>query len=353
VASRGEWITWRRELGVTLTAVQGFSDKVGFIWSVADLLRGDFRAHEYGQVILPFTVLRRLECALAPTKAGVLRRSESLRGKVENVDPILQRTARHRFYNVSPLDLASVLADPGNVAPNLRQYLAGFSPGAQEVLERYGFPDKISRLDKADLLYQVVAKFAEVDLSEQAVPNEAMGYIFEELLRRFNEMSNETAGEHFTPREVIRLMVNLLFCEDEKALAGVKPVRTMYDPACGTGGMLTVSQNHLRELNPDAVLEVYGQELNAESWAVCRSDMMIKDDDPAASRSATRSPTTTTRAHGSTTCSPTRPLAWTGRSTPTRSRPNTRSSVTTAGSAPDCPGCRTGRCCSSCTCSTR
>ena len=155
------------------------------------------------------------------------------------------------------------------------------SPGAQEVLDKYGFHDKVTRLDKADLLYQVVAKFAELDLSEQAVPNEAMGYIFEELLRRFSEMSNETAGEHFTPREVIRLMVNILFCEDDKALAGVKPVRTMYDPACGSGGMLTVSQDYLRELNPDAVLEVYGQEINAETWAVCRSDMMIKGQDPA------------------------------------------------------------------------
>jgi len=148
-------------------------------------------------------------------------------------------------------------------------------------LERYGFSDKIDRLDKAGLIYQVTAKFAELDLSEQAVPNDAMGYIFEELLRKFSEMSNETAGEHFTPREVIRLMVNILFGEDDKALTGKKPVRTLYDPACGTGGMLTEAQTHLKALNPNAVLEVYGQELNSETWAIARSDLMIKGQDPS------------------------------------------------------------------------
>jgi type I restriction enzyme M protein len=258
----------------------GFADKVSFIWSVADLLRGDFKAHEYGQVILPFTVLRRLECALAPTKGDVIDRAASLAGKVDNVDRILHRTAGHAFYNVSPLDLTRLLNDSGKVAPNLRTYLAGFSASAREVLEAYGFEDKIARLDKAGLLYQVVAKFAELDLAEASVTNDAMGMIFEELLRRFSEMSNETAGEHFTPREVIKLMVNILFAEDDDALTGAKPVRTLYDPACGTGGMLSVAQDHLRELNPDAVLQVYGQELNAETWAVCRSDLMLKGQDP-------------------------------------------------------------------------
>lgn len=259
---------------------QGFSDKVSFIWSVADLLRGDFKAHEYGQVILPFVVLRRLECALAPTKSAVIKRAEGLVGKVDNVDPILRRTAGRRFYNLSPLDLTKLLNDPNNVAANLRTYIAGFSPGAVEVLEKYGFDDKIGRLDRAGLLYQVVGRFAELDLSEAAVTNDTMGYIFEELLRRFSEMSNETAGEHFTPREVIRLMVNILFAPDDAALTGAKPVRTLYDPACGTGGMLTVATEHLRDLNPNAQLEVYGQELNPETWAICRSDLMIKDSDP-------------------------------------------------------------------------
>ena len=261
--------------------VTGFGDKVAFIWLVADILRGDFKAHEFGQVILPFTVLRRLECALKPTKADVVARAEGLVGKVINVDKILQSTAGHNFYNISPLTLTKILGDDKNVAQNLKTYIAGFSTGAAEVLERYGFSDKIDRLDKAGLIYQVTAKFAELDLSEQAVPNDAMGYIFEELLRRFSEMSNETAGEHFTPREVIRLMVNILFAEDDKALTGQKPVRTLYDPACGTGGMLTEAQTHLKALNPNAVLEVYGQELNSETWAIARSDLMIKGQDPS------------------------------------------------------------------------
>jgi type I restriction enzyme M protein len=257
----------------------GFSDKVAFIWSVADLLRGDFKAHEYGQVILPFTVLRRLECALAPAKQRVMDRGAALRGKISNVDAILQRAAGHRFYNLSPLDLDRILQDPGNAKDNLATYLAGFSPSAQEVLDRYGFPDKIDRLHRAGLLYRIVARFAELDLSERAVSNESMGLIFEELLRRFSEMSNETAGEHFTPREVIRLMVNVLFASDDAALTGAKPVRTLADPACGTGGMLTVAQEHLRALNPEAVLEVYGEEINPETWAICRSDLMIQDQD--------------------------------------------------------------------------
>lgn len=261
-------------------ATTGFADKVSFIWSVADELRGDFKAHEYGQVILPFLVLRRLECALEPTKAEVIAHASALAGRVDNVAPVLEMTSGYKFYNTSPLDLTKCLNDPGNVAANLRTYIAGFSPGAIEVLERYGFDDKITRLDQAGLLYRIVAKFADLDLSEAAVTNDAMGYIFEELLRRFSEMSNETAGEHFTPREVIRLMVNILFAPDDNALTGTKPIRTLYDPACGTGGMLTVAQEHLKQINPQAVLEVYGQELNPETWAICRSDLMIKGQDP-------------------------------------------------------------------------
>ena len=258
----------------------GFDDKVSFVWGVADELRGDFKAHEYGQVMLPFLVLRRLECALAPTKDAVIERSQQLAGKVDNVEPILAMTSGFKFYNISPLDLTKILADPQNAAANLRTYIAGFSPGATEVLERYGFDEKITRLDQAGLLYRIIAKFADLDLSTETVSNDTMGYIFEELLRRFSEMSNETAGEHFTPREVIRLMVNLLFANDDAVLTGVKPIRTVYDPACGTGGMLTVAQDHLAGLNPNAVLEVYGQELNPETWAIARSDLMIKGQDP-------------------------------------------------------------------------
>jgi type I restriction enzyme M protein len=259
----------------------GFQDKVSLIWAVADILRGDFKPHEYGQVILPFVVLRRLECALESSKAKVMDKKKSLEGKIDNTDTVLKRTAGHSFYNTSPLDLSKILQDPKKVASNLNTYIGAFSPGASEVLEKYGFAEKVKKLEDQGLLYQIIAKFADLDLSEKSVSNETMGYVFEELLRKFSEMSNETAGEHYTPREVIRLMVNLLFIEDTKALAGQRPVRTLYDPACGTGGMLSIAQEYLHDLNPNIVLEVFGQELNPETWAVSRSDLMIKGQDPA------------------------------------------------------------------------
>ena len=259
----------------------GFSGKVAFIWSLAETLRGDVKSHEYGQFVLPFLVLRRLECALEPTKDQVIAKAVSIKGSSPaTAEPVLKKTAGQRFYNTSPLDLTKLLNDPANIAANMRTYVTAFSPGVTEVLEAYGFDEKITRLDKAELLYTFVSKFADLDLSEKAVSNREIGMMFEELLRRFSEMSNETAGEHFTPREVIRLMVNILLSEDDKALSGAKPVRTLYDPACGTGGMLTIAQEHLREMNPDAVLQVYGQELNPETWAIARSDFLIQDQDP-------------------------------------------------------------------------
>ncbi|MEZ0166350.1 N-6 DNA methylase [Kineococcus sp. LSe6-4] len=261
-----------------MTQVEGFGDKVGFIWSIADLLRGDYRPHEYGQVILPLTVLRRLDCALAPTKTKVLERDAAL--TVQNKDRILKGAAKQPFYNTSPLDFTRLLDDHENLAANLLQYASAFSAGTAEVLEKYNFANHVERLDAAGLLYQVVSRFHDVDLGPEAVPNEAMGYIFEELLRRFNEMSNETAGEHFTPREVIKLMVNILFSEDDEALRGSAPVRSMFDPACGTGGMLIGGQEHLHDLNERATLEIFGQELNGETWAMARSDLMIKQQEP-------------------------------------------------------------------------
>ena len=260
---------------------KGFEDKVSLIWTIADILRGDFKPHEYGSIILPFVVLRRLECALMATKAEVIKQSSSLAGKIENVEPVLRKVSKHTFYNTSPLDLGKLLQDPTKIGANLNTYIGAFSPSAAEVLEKYGFPEKVKKLDEQGLLYQIVSKFADVDLSEASVSNEAMGYVFEELLRKFSEMSNETAGEHYTPREVIRLMVNLLFVEDTKALTGQKPVRTLYDPACGTGGMLSVAEEYLHNLNPNIKLEVFGQELNPETWAISRSDLMIKGQDPA------------------------------------------------------------------------
>lgn len=262
-----------------MTAPKGFQDKVAFVWAVADLLRGDFKPHEYGQVILPFVVLRRLECALEKNKEAVIERNKKL-GGIKDPEAILNSVSGHNFYNVSPFNLSKILQDPNKVASNLNTYIHAFSPSASEVLDKYGFPEKIKKLESADLLYQIVSKFADLDLSEASVSNEAMGYIFEELLRRFSEMSNETAGEHYTPREVIRLMVNLLFIEDSKSLAGDKPIRSIYDPACGTGGMLSIAEEHLHEMNPNIVLNVFGQELNDETWAIARSDLMIKGQDP-------------------------------------------------------------------------
>ena len=259
---------------------KGFQDKVSLFWSVADILRGDFKPHEYGQTILPFVVLRRLECALEKTKDKVITKSKSLEGKIKDLETILNKESGHNFYNTSPLSLTKILQDPDKVASNLNSYIRAFSPSASEVLDKYGFPDRIKKLEEQGLLYQIIGKFADLDLSEETVSNEAMGYVFEELLRKFSEMSNETAGEHYTPREVIRLMVNLLFIEDSKALAGQKPIRSIYDPACGTGGMLSIAEEYLHDLNPNIKLNVFGQELNPETWAIARSDLMIKGQDP-------------------------------------------------------------------------
>ena len=250
-----------------------------FIWSVADLLRGDYKPSEYGRVILPLVVLRRLDCVLEPTKAAVLKRHAELSGKIENTEPVLQSTAGQQFFNVSPLDFHRLLDDPSNIADNLSAYISGFSSAARDVIDKFDFLTHVKKLDRSNLLFLVISKFADLDLHPDAVSNLEMGYLYEELVRRFSELSNETAGEHFTPREVIRLMVNLLFIEDEDALTKPGIVRTIFDPACGTGGMLSVAEDHLRALNPAARLEVFGQELNAETYAICRSDMMLKGQD--------------------------------------------------------------------------
>ena len=250
-----------------------------FIWSVADKLRGVYKQSEYGRVILPLVVLRRLDCVLEPTKADVLARHEALKGRVENVAPVLRAVSGEQFYNTSPLDFRRLLDDPANVGGNLRSYIAGFSPAARDVIEKFGFDAQVTRLADKNLLYLVVSQFAEIDLHPNVVSNLEMGYLYEELIRRFSELSNETAGEHFTPREVIRLMVNLLFAEDDELLRRPGVVRTLFDPACGTGGMLSVAEDYLRDINPDARLEVFGQELNDETYAVCRSDMMLKGQD--------------------------------------------------------------------------
>ncbi len=261
---------------MTLTNGGSFTDKVNFIWSVADLLRGTYKQSEYGRVILPLVVIRRLDCVLEDTKPAVLARADALAGRIDNPDAALCAASGHEFYNLAPIEFAKLTADPENVATTLRQYIGGFSPSAREVIDKFRFEEQITRLDEAGLLYLVVSRFVDVDLHPDAVGNSEMGYIYEELIRRFSEQSNETAGEHFTPREVIRLMVNLLFAEDDALLRDEGVVKTLLDPACGTGGMLAVAAEHLTSMNPKAHLEVFGQELNDESFAICRSDMMLK-----------------------------------------------------------------------------
>ncbi len=255
----------------------GFKEYANLIWSVADLLRGDYKQSEYGKVILPMTVLRRLDCVLEPKKKAVLDHLSHAKGlSVEAAETVLKKKANLTFFNKSKYDFPKLAADPNDIALNLRNYIAGFSKNAREILEHFNFEDHIDRLDKSNLLYKVVKQFAEIDLHPEKIPNYQMGYIFEELIRKFADLSNETAGEHFTPREVIRLMVNILFQNDREVLRKRGIVKTLYDPACGTGGMLSVAEEYLRELNPEAELRVFGQELNPESYGICNSDMLIK-----------------------------------------------------------------------------
>jgi len=254
-----------------------FTEKANFIWSIAELLRGDYKQSEYGRVVLPFTVLRRLDCVLEPTKEKVLTKLQAVeKMNVENIDPILNQVSKHKFHNRSKYDFNKLIADPENIAANLRHYINGFSENARETFEHFDFEGQIDRLDKADLLYLVVKRFQEIDLHPDVVSNNEMGYLFEELIRKFSEISNETAGEHFTPREVIRLMVNILFLKDRDILTKEGITETMYDCCAGTGGMLSVAEEYLHELNPKARLEVFGQELNPESYSICTADMMIK-----------------------------------------------------------------------------
>ena len=253
------------------------------IWSVADLLRGDYKQSEYGRVILPFTVLRRLDGVLAPTKAKVLAEYKKKTDAGINPEPFLLRLVGNaKFYNTSPLDLPTLLGDQDHIRQNLYTYVQSFSPAVRDIFERFDFHTQVERMAKADLLYLVTEKFANINLHPHEVDNAQMGLVFEELIRKFAEISNETAGEHFTPREVIRLMVNLIFIEDDDVLEpGHAVVRTIYDPTAGTGGMLSVAAEHLLQHNPAARLTLYGQELNDESYAICKADMLIRGQDVA------------------------------------------------------------------------
>ena len=221
--------------------MHNFSEKVNFIWSVADLIRDTFKRSKYQDVILPLTVLRRIDCVLQPTKEHVLEINAKLKGKLENLAPQLCKASGYAFYNTSPYDFERLLNDAPNLPANLRAYINGFSHNMREVLEKFEFNNTIAKLEEAGLLFLVMEKFKNIDLHPDKVPNLEMGYIFEELIRKFNEALNENPGEHFTPREVIRLMVNLLLAQDQDALKQNHIVRTVYDPCCGSGGMLTIA----------------------------------------------------------------------------------------------------------------
>lgn len=248
------------------------------IWNVAELLRGDYKQADYGKVILPLTVLRRLDCVLEPTKAIVMEFYETKVKSMtlKNPEPLLNQKAGVPFHNISQFTFQKMKEDPDHVASNLKNFINGFSAAGREIIEYFNFNDHISRLDESNLLFLIVKQFAEIDLHPGTVSNMEMGYVFEELIRKFSELSNETAGEHFTPREVIRLMVNLLFLNDREILTQKGIVKTIYDPACGTGGMLSVAEEYIKELNLDAKPVVFGQELNPESYGICKSDMLIK-----------------------------------------------------------------------------
>ncbi len=257
--------------------MKNVKESANFIWAIADILRGDYKQSDYGKVILPLTVLRRLDCVLETSKESVLKKFEQLKTtKIENLDPILNKTAGFNFHNRSNFDFNKLIADPNNIASNLRNYINGFSEDAREIIEQFEFENQINKLDDNNLLFMIVKRFQEIDLHPNTISSMEMGYMFEELIRKFAEISNETAGEHFTPREVIKMMVNILFLNDREILTKKGITKTIYDCCAGTGGMLSVAEEYLHELNPDARLEVFGQELNPESYAICKSDLMIK-----------------------------------------------------------------------------
>ncbi len=255
--------------------LNNFQEKVNFIWSIAELLRGPYRKEQYGDVILPMAVLRRFDCILAETKPEVLKKYEELKKSgLQNIDPVLNRISGQEFNNKSKYDFEKLLADPDNIASNLRNYINGFSKNVREIIEHFDFDKEITKLNDNNLLYLVVSEFNKIDLHPDKVSNIEMGYIFEELIRRFSEHGE--AGDHYTPREVIRLMVNILLNEDNEELTQPGLVTTVYDCCAGTGGMLSVTENYMRELNPGIQVELFGQEINPQSYSICKSDMLIK-----------------------------------------------------------------------------
>ncbi|MBS4221869.1 type I restriction-modification system subunit M [Lederbergia citrea] len=259
--------------------MKNFQEQVSFIWSIAELLRGPFKPEDYGKVVLPMAVLRRFDCVLIDTKEEVLVEYEKFKHlPEESRDEILNRKAGDkRFSNISKYDFSKLLGDSDNIADNLRDYINGFSGSARDIIEYFDFDKQIEKMERNDLLYLVVKRFSEIDLHPDKISNVTMGYIFEELIRRFSEHAE--AGDHYTPREVVRLMVNLLFLDDEDILTKQGITQTLYDSCAGTGGMGSIAQEYLKELNPTADLEFFAQEFNEESYAICKADILIKGEE--------------------------------------------------------------------------
>lgn len=256
-----------------------FTDKANFIWTVADLIRDDFKRGKYQDVILPLTVLRRIDCVLEPTKEKVLSEHAKYKDKLKDLDPVLRKASGFAFYNTSKYNFERLLDDPNNIAKNLNAYINGFSENMREVIEKFDFRNTITKLAEANLLYLVIQRFTEIDLHPDKVDNHEMGTIFEELIRRFNEALDENPGEHFTPREVVNLMVKLLLAVENEALKVPQKVIKVADPACGTGGMLTIAKEEMLAINPKLNVYLYGQEVNPETFAVCKSDLYMKSAD--------------------------------------------------------------------------
>jgi type I restriction enzyme M protein len=254
------------------------SEKINFIWSVKEILRDHYKRHQYGDVILPFCVLRRLDCVLEPSKDKVVAKAATIKGDLDVQADLLAHTAGQPFYNTSRFTFTTLLGDQHHITENVLDYINGFSPNTRDALDKFGLVRHVEKMGQAGILYMVVQRFAEIDLHPDVVSNLEMGYIYEELIRVTADLSNEEAGEHFTPREVIQLMVNLLFADEEQLLTPGR-IAKVYDPACGTGGMLSEAEAHLRAINPKAKLHLYGQEIQPESYAVCRSDMLLKGQD--------------------------------------------------------------------------
>ena len=250
------------------------------IWNIADILRGGWKQHEYQDVILPLVVLKRLDSVLAKTKQEVLRTQNDMDGKVADLTPFLEQASSYKFYNTSPYDFKKLLDDSEGIYANFINYLDGYSPNVRDIIEKFDFAKQLNKLKGGKILHLIVKELDKVDLRPESVSNHDMGYIFEELIRKFNEQSNETAGEHYTPREVIRLMVRLLLEPDADRIKGENKIIEMYDPAMGTGGMLTIGKEYIQtKINPAAEVYLYGQELNPQTYAIAKSDILIKGED--------------------------------------------------------------------------